>query len=230
MPSGCHQAATQCLTWCQHIVGASQTPAKGPRGIEFSLRLHTTLRSRFYPFHRCSSKRSSGWLEVTQLGVQWDRAPSSVVCLSAENPRRLEAQKTLAMGLHHRGERDGPRAQGAKTALTSWELRGNISHPPTPPHPNLSPRQQPGQGEEGVREAGHGFPRRTSPPAPCGMAKEPPRSWVRLAVSALTLLLGAGSGFSPALTYPPLPLLPSQPRPTTSSAPALRKPWKGCFL
>ena len=89
----------QCLTRCQHTVGASQIPAEGPRGVELSLRLHATLQSRFHPFHRWRSKRSSGWLEVTQLGVQWDLEPNSAVRLSAENSRRLEAQKTLATGL-----------------------------------------------------------------------------------------------------------------------------------
>lgn len=112
---------------------------------------------------------------------------------------------------------------GAEKALTSWELRGNVSCPPAPPHPSLSPRQQPGQGEDGVREAGFEFPRNTPPPAPMGRLKSPGAGLV----SSHCLLFLDGL---PLLSTPRPPSPPSQPRPPPPPPLALRKPWKGCFL
>lgn len=77
----------QCLPQCQHIMGASQIPAKGPRGIVLS-----------HPAHH----PAESILPISQMGIrneQLNLEPSSAVPLSAENPRRLQAQKTLATGL-----------------------------------------------------------------------------------------------------------------------------------
>lgn len=176
--------------------------------------LHTTLQSRFYPFHRWGSERSSGRLEVTQRGVQLNLEPSSAVPLSAEKPTPPASSEDTGNGpltIEERGM--GPELREENRRRPA----GNSVGMSLTPQPHPTPICPPGRAGRGRGQGGRPWiPKEDIPLALMG--------WLRSHPGAGPVLPSLPSLFWRQPPFHPSPILPPSP-PLSAQTHHLLRPW-----